>query len=88
MVGTELARKLREGGHNVKIGSRTSGDDKVTFAEAAKFGDVVLNCTSGTVSLHALEMAAVRMVCRRDCRCATTIRWANKFNVRCLTPRS
>ena len=60
MVGAELARKLTEGGHTVKIGSRTRGENKVTFEEAAQFGEVVLNCTSGTASLQALSMAGAQ----------------------------
>jgi predicted dinucleotide-binding enzyme len=57
MVGTAIAGKLRELGHDVLIGSRTAGDDAVPFAEAAAHGELVFNCTAGTASLQALEAA-------------------------------
>lgn len=57
IVGTTLATKLRELGHDVLIGSRSARDDAVPFAEAAAHGEVVFNCTSGTVSLEALGAA-------------------------------
>lgn len=56
-VGRTLTDKLREVGHEVRVGSRSAGDDAVPFAEAASFGEVVLNCTSGMASLEALESA-------------------------------
>jgi predicted dinucleotide-binding enzyme len=56
-VGQALASKLRELGHDVRIGSRQAGEDKVTFADAASFGDVVMNATSGAASLDALAAA-------------------------------
>ena len=57
VVGTTIATKLRELGHDVLIGSRSAGDDAVPFAEAAAHGEVVFNCTSGMVSLEALGLA-------------------------------
>jgi predicted dinucleotide-binding enzyme len=57
IVGRTLAAKLRELGHEVMIGSRTAGEDKRPFAEAAAFGDVVVNATGGGNSLAALEAA-------------------------------
>lgn len=56
-VGRTLAGKLAELGHDVKIGSREAGDDKVTFADAAAFGEVVVNATSGAASVEALRQA-------------------------------
>jgi predicted dinucleotide-binding enzyme len=56
-VGTTIAGKLRELGHEVLIGSRSAGDDAVPFAEAAAHGELVFNCTSGVASLEALEAA-------------------------------
>jgi predicted dinucleotide-binding enzyme len=56
-VGRKLAGKLREVGHDVRVGSRSAGDDAVPFAEAAEHAEVVLNCTSGMASLAALESA-------------------------------
>jgi predicted dinucleotide-binding enzyme len=57
IVGTTIAAKLRELGHDVLIGSRSAGDDAVPFAEAAAHGELVFNCTSGLASLEALEAA-------------------------------
>jgi len=70
-VGNRLATKLASLGHEVKMGSRTANNPKAvewakangpkasagTFADAAKFGELVFNCTSGAVSLEALKMA-------------------------------
>ena len=57
VVGTTIAGKLRELGHDVLIGSRTAGADAVPFAEAAAHGELVFNCTNGNASLSALEAA-------------------------------
>jgi predicted dinucleotide-binding enzyme len=71
MVGTTLGSKLIQLGHEVKLGSRSANNEKAaewvrtagrqasqgTFADAAAFGEVVLNCTSGGASLEALRMA-------------------------------
>jgi hypothetical protein len=71
VVGTTLANELVRGGHDVRMGSRAAGPGKAaewaasagagashgTFADAAAFGDVALNCTSGVASLEALELA-------------------------------
>jgi predicted dinucleotide-binding enzyme len=71
MVGTTIATRLVELGHEVKLGSRRAGGDKAkgwvghagarasegSFADAAKFGEIVFNCTSGDGALEALGMA-------------------------------
>jgi 8-hydroxy-5-deazaflavin:NADPH oxidoreductase len=57
IVGTTIATKLRELGHDVLIGSRSAGDDAVPFAEAAAHGELVFNCTAGVASLEALQAA-------------------------------
>jgi predicted dinucleotide-binding enzyme len=57
MVGRTVAGKLVELGHEVRIGSRTAGDDTVAFADAAAFGEVVVNATSGAHSVEALRLA-------------------------------
>jgi hypothetical protein len=71
MVGDALGTKLVQLGHEVRMGSRTKGNVKAiewvkkngakategTFADAAKFGEIVLNCTSGVGSLEALKQA-------------------------------
>jgi len=71
VVGQTIGGKLVELGHDVKLGSRTATNEKGaqwvahhgsrasqgTFADAASFGEMVFNCTSGTVSLEALRSA-------------------------------
>jgi predicted dinucleotide-binding enzyme len=57
VVGTTIAAKLRELGHDVLIGSRSAGEDAEPFADAAAHGEVVFNCTGGMVSLEALGAA-------------------------------
>jgi 8-hydroxy-5-deazaflavin:NADPH oxidoreductase len=57
MVGQAIAGKLRELGHDVQVGSRSAGDGKVAFADAAAHGEVIFNCTSGGASLDALTAA-------------------------------
>ncbi|HEX6277575.1 MAG TPA: NAD(P)-binding domain-containing protein [Polyangiaceae bacterium] len=71
MVGTTLGTKLAALGHQVKMGSRATGNEKAvawvkaagprasegTFADAASFGEVVFNCTSGAGALPAVESA-------------------------------
>ncbi|MCL5008485.1 MAG: NAD(P)-binding domain-containing protein [Candidatus Marsarchaeota archaeon] len=70
-VGVNLASKLVEIGHQVKMGSRTpdninamswaqkngSNASYGTFADAAAFGEIVFNCTSGEHSMEALKSA-------------------------------
>jgi 8-hydroxy-5-deazaflavin:NADPH oxidoreductase len=70
-VGNTLATKLVELGHEVRMGSRDAANDKAVawaeeagerasygaFADAAEFGELVLNCTAGAASLDALEQA-------------------------------
>lgn len=70
-VGNTIATKLAKLGHDVKMGSRTAGNAKAaewveasgakasqgTFAEAAAFGELLFNCTSGVGALAALELA-------------------------------
>ncbi|HEY3874853.1 MAG TPA: NAD(P)-binding domain-containing protein, partial [Candidatus Kapabacteria bacterium] len=71
MVGQTIGTKLVELGHAVRMGSRSATNEKAgewvkkngqhasqgTFADAAKFGEIIFNCTGGMVSLHALRMA-------------------------------
>jgi len=71
MVGDTLGTKLVSLGHKVKMGSRTANNEKAsawaalngerasngTFADAAAFGEIIFNCTSGQVSLEALQLA-------------------------------
>jgi predicted dinucleotide-binding enzyme len=71
VVGQTIATKLVELGHDVKMGSREAGGEKATawvasagegasegsFADAAAFGEMVVNATAGAHSLEALEQA-------------------------------
>jgi 8-hydroxy-5-deazaflavin:NADPH oxidoreductase len=56
-VGRTLAGKLSELGHEVQVGSREAGEDKVIFAEAAEAAELVINATAGGASLDALRLA-------------------------------
>src|SRR5690349_10843066 len=71
IVGRTLGGKLVELGHEVRMGSRQAGNENAvewaqgagegasegTFADAAGFGELVINATGGKVSLEALGMA-------------------------------
>jgi len=57
IVGSTLTGKLRELGHEVQVGSREAGEDKIAFADAAAFGEAIVNATAGTASLDALNAA-------------------------------
>jgi predicted dinucleotide-binding enzyme len=71
IVGRTLGTKLTKLGHDVSMGSRKAGGEKATawvkeagekssegtFADAAAYGDMVFNCTSGVASLEALNAA-------------------------------
>jgi predicted dinucleotide-binding enzyme len=71
MVGTGIASKLVSLGHEVKMGAREAGNEKArrwaesagkgasagTFADAAKFGEIVFSATLGTAALDALRAA-------------------------------
>ncbi|MFJ4672605.1 NADPH-dependent F420 reductase [Kitasatospora purpeofusca] len=70
-VARTIADKLVSLGHEVTLGSRSKDNETAaawaeqagptghhgTFAEAAEFGEVVLNATPGTVALDALRAA-------------------------------
>ncbi len=72
VVGTTLGTKLAQLGHQVKMGARTAGNEKArlwaasakgsegSFADAAAFGEIVFNCTSGGASLEALQQAGTK----------------------------
>ena len=71
VVGKTLGTKLVKLGHDVRMGSRSAGGENAkawmkaaggkssegTFADAAAHGEMVFNCTSGMVSLDALNAA-------------------------------
>lgn len=70
-VGDTIGSKLIELGHTVAMGSRTKNNEKAltfvekhngkaragTFEEAASYGEIIFNCTKGTGSLEALNLA-------------------------------
>jgi predicted dinucleotide-binding enzyme len=70
-VGRAIGGKLVAIGHEAKMGSRQAGNENAvawvaaagegasegSFADAASFGEVIVNATSGTHSLEALEAA-------------------------------
>jgi predicted dinucleotide-binding enzyme len=70
-VGSTLGTKLVSIGHQVMMGSRTAASDAGrkwvqsvggkgqagTFADAAKFGELLINCTNGANSIDALRQA-------------------------------
>jgi len=70
-VGRTIATKLVDLGHEVTMGSRTADNEDAaewaadagrtaahgTFADAASFGELVVNCTAGAGSLDALRAA-------------------------------
>lgn len=71
IVGSNLATKLVQLGHEVRMGSRTADNKNATdwaqkvgtnashgtFADAAAFGEMVFNCTNGAHSIEALRSA-------------------------------
>jgi 8-hydroxy-5-deazaflavin:NADPH oxidoreductase len=71
VVGRTLGGKLVELGHEVRMGSRQAGNENAvewaqgagegasegTFADAAEFGELLVNATGGSVSVDALELA-------------------------------
>lgn len=71
VVGTSVGSRLVETGHEVRMGSRTAGNERAvawvgatgagasggTFADAAAWAEVVVNATGGLVSVEALTAA-------------------------------
>jgi len=71
IVGNTLGTKLVSLGHAVMMGSRTENNEKAeawakqngtlashgTFLDAAASAEIIFNCTSGQVSLEALQLA-------------------------------
>ena len=76
IVGRTLASALVDGGHEVRMGSRTASNENAftwaqgagesasvgTFADAAGFGELVVNATAGAVSLEALSSAGAEQL--------------------------
>jgi len=73
MVGQTLGRKLVSLDHEVRMGSRQAGNEKAvawvetagvgasegSFADAAEFGELVINATGGSVTMDVLAAAGV-----------------------------
>lgn len=71
IVGNTIGTKLVQLGYKTMMGSRTANNNKAalwvtaagkgafqgTFADAAKFGELIFNCTQGMISLEALKLA-------------------------------
>lgn len=75
MVGQCIATKLAHLDHEVMVGSRDRKNPKAqewikqesklslgTFEDSAAFGDLIFNCTLGSASLNALEMAGEKNI--------------------------
>ncbi len=76
IVGRTLGSALLSGGHEVRLGSRAAGNEAAvawaesiggpasegSFAEAAGFGELLINATAGAASLHALELAGAEQL--------------------------
>lgn len=70
-VGATIGSKLIELGHEVMMGSRTRDNEKAkawidqhpkgaqagTFKDAAAYGEIIFNCTSGKNTIEALTLA-------------------------------
>ena len=75
-VGRTLGSALLRNGHEVRLGSRTAGNEAAvawaaevggpasegTFADAAGFGELLVNATAGAASLDALELAGAEQL--------------------------
>ncbi len=70
-VGNTIGNKLIQLGYAVMMGSRTATNEKAvawahgngtkasngTFADAAKFGKIIFNCTKGEITLEVFKLA-------------------------------
>lgn len=74
MVGQTIGKKLISLGYEVMMGSRTPDNEKAgtwvlamgknahqgTFADAAKFGEIIFLCTKGEATLEILKLAGIQ----------------------------
>lgn len=72
MVGQTIGAKLVSMGHDVMMGGREAGNEKVqafvartggkpgSFADAAAFGEMVIHCTRGGTAIEALRQAGAQ----------------------------
>jgi predicted dinucleotide-binding enzyme len=61
-VGRTLATKLNDLDHDVSIGTRTPRDGAVSYSEAARGAELVINATGGAASLETLAAAGAENV--------------------------
>ena len=75
-VGDAIGSKLIELNHTVMMGSRTTTNEKAvafvskhngkasagTFSDAAAFGEIIFNCTTGSGSINALNLAGANNI--------------------------
>ncbi len=73
MVGNTIGSKLIQLGYQVIMGSRTAANEKAaewvnasganalqgTFADAAKFSEIIFNCTKGEMAIEVMRQAGV-----------------------------
>ena len=73
MVGNTIGTKLIQLGYNVMMGSRSATNEKAlawveanganasagTFEDAARFGEIIFNCTKGEAALEVFKMAGI-----------------------------
>ncbi|RYZ06458.1 MAG: NADP oxidoreductase [Myxococcales bacterium] len=92
-VGTAIGTKLVQLGHEVRMGSRSAQNDKGlawvsragagaslgTFAEAAAFGELAFNCTSGAGTVPALEAAAEGLAGKVVVEISNSLDFSNGF---------
>ncbi len=76
IVGRTLSQALVDRGHEVRMGSRAAGNEHAvawaeqagplasegSFADAAAFGELIVNATAGAVSLEVLEAAGAEQL--------------------------
>jgi predicted dinucleotide-binding enzyme len=76
IVGRTLGSALLRNGHEVRLGSRAAGNEAAvawaqeiggpasegTFADAAGFGELIINATAGAASLDALALAGAELL--------------------------
>lgn len=91
IVGRTLGSALLSSGHEVRLGSRAAGHEAAvtwaegiggpasegTFADAAGFGELVINATAGASSLDALALAGAEQLAAR---CSST--WPTRWTCR------
>ena len=100
-VGTTLATGFVRAGHEVRMGSRSATNEKAaewvaeagahasagTFADAAAFGEVVVNATRGLVSLEALTAAGADNLAGKPLLdVANALDWSEGFPPRVVQP--